>query len=256
MQEDIAEAISAYSGRERRTIEETLASNGAWNPDWIGSNQWFCQCIRNGVKTIGCEECMAGRLDRNPLRSEILAASSSYEDILAWQNISIEQREKVSTPTGDSVLSPTAGEPPNILVAPREILGRISSRGRKRSTLHPIVRRFRTLSSFRTRLECPERDRGLWDLRESTTVVPLSVANWGIVDALVLGVPLDNAEHVLEQTDTEYLFRSVKPYYDGEAGLGKTLKGFLRSLVSSSERERMVRHACVLATKAVARSRS
>ena len=256
MQEDIAEAISAYSGRERRTIEETLASNGAWNPDWIGSNQWFCPCIRNGRKHPECRDCVAGRLDRNPSRAELLAASSNLDGILAWANISIEQREMVYGPIGEIGLSSSVGMIPEILVGDRALFPKITSRNRKRSIQHPLVQRFHNLWKFKTRSACPERDRGLWDLRDSTGIVPLSIVSFGIVDSIVLGIPIDNAQDTLEHADTEYLFRSVKPYYEGEAGLGKTLKGFLRSLVSSSERERMVRHACVLASQTVARSRS
>jgi len=252
--EEIATIISSYSGRERKSVEEALSSNGHWHPDWTGSNQWFCPCIRNGVKTVGCEECVAGRLDRNPSRAELLASAYHYDGILAWRELSKEQRERVTTPTGDVIMSPATGEIPSILVASRELFSKITAK--QGNAEHPLVRRFRGLSKFKRRSNCPEVDRGLWDLRDGVGIVPLSLVSWGPIDNIVLGIPLDNAERVLEQTDSEYLFRSVRPYFDGEIGIGATLKGMFRSLVSGEERKRMVRHACAFAANSVARSQS
>lgn len=248
---ELAGILARYSDSEFQSASEALASSGFWDVEWVGAPMWVCSCMKKGRLDLRCEKYHPGAPRTS--RSDLLAASSLFGEILAWMQLSEQMIQTVYSQWGVPLgVSSDAGEPPRLFVGSRGSIAEANKPKNTGSQMHPVCESWNRLREFKTRGGCPEELLGLWDLRESSSIVPMSLENWSRVDSLVLGIPSDGCCEVLESEDLKYTLRGAEPFLDGEVGWCGLFKGLYDSF-RSEDWDRTIRHSVSVAAQRAAR---
>lgn len=251
---EIAGILARYSDAEFQSASEALAASDLWEAEWIGAPIWICSCVKKGELDWRCEKYHPGAPRTS--RANLLAASVHLSSIRAWMELSKERVQKVYSQTGISLgVSGDAGNPPRLFVASRSILVRARKTRSNASQMHPLCESWNRLREFKSRGDCPEELLGLWDLRDTSPIVPISLETMNKIDTLVLGIPSEGCRELLEAEDLKYTLRGAEPFLDGEVGWRGLFKGLYDSF-RSEDWDRTVRSSISIAAHKAARRAS